>query len=130
MNVLTTVLDTTTEEGKRAFYEFLKKLKPAVYSVKIIPNKRPISKGQKGYYFGVLLKEISTYTGYDVNDLHEIFAPMFLTIDVEFAGKIEKKVLSLTELSTVQAEEYYARIRMFVLERYNIRLPLPNEASL
>ena len=123
-------MDSTNESGKRQFYEFLKKLRPGIYTIKIIPGKKPASKGQKGYYFGVLLEEISLYTGYSTDDLHSMFGELYLTIDFEFGGKMETRVRSLTELSTKEAMDYFEKIRQLVLDRYGLRLPLPNEAGI
>lgn len=87
------------------------------------------SSQQNRYYFGVVLKLISDYTGDNVNDLHEYFkeqyAPKKMT---KVLNEKKERPMSTTEMSTVEFNEYIERIRAFAAQELQVVIPDPGEA--
>lgn len=120
-------LDTTTVSSKSALYEVLKNLPPGSYDVHIKPHSKSLSDKQRGYYRGVILPLISEYTGEEPERLHDIFCTMFLKQDVVLKGFLVEIVRTTSGLTTLEAEEYFRKIRQFAWDEYEIKIPLPNE---
>lgn len=99
---------------KDGFYEFL---------LKKIQNDRSLR--QNRYYWGVIIKSVSDYTGYFPDEIHNFFKNEFLRDE---SGKIPR-IKSTSRLSTSEFEEYLSRIRTFCSERIGITIPLPNETG-
>lgn len=99
------------------------------------------SSNQNRYYWGVVVPAI-LLTFIDIgNDLqqgnpehlemiHGFLKDKFLDNGIEICnahGEAEKLPPSTTRLSTVEQEEYHARIIQWAAEYLNIVIPLPNE---
>lgn len=121
-------LDTTRYESKSALFEVLKNLPSGSYDVHIKPHARSLSDRQRGYYRGVILPLISEYTGEEPERLHDIFCTMFLKQDVMLKGYLVEIVRSTSGLTTIEAEEYFRKIRQFAWDQHELKIPLPNEA--
>jgi hypothetical protein len=85
---------------------------------------------QNNYYWGVVLEIIADDLGYigpgEKEDLHNELRSMFLVR----IGKLgEPYVESTTRIDTKLFERYLEAIRTFMLNKYQIRIPLPNEAE-
>jgi len=65
------------------------------------------SNPENRYYWGVVIKLISEYTGYTANESHDAMRMKFL---INHDGKLET-LKSTTRLSTVEFEEYMSSIR-------------------
>jgi hypothetical protein len=79
--------------------------------------RKPKSDQQHRYYFGVIVKIISEWTGYDTIETHELLKAMFLP----YGHK------SSMTLSTVEVEEMNTNIRQYFLINHEVMIPLPNE---
>lgn len=102
----------------------------------IIKRKRKSrSNPQNAYYFGVIIpitqRAISDEWGeiWSIQKTHEFLKNMFLfeertNHDTSEIIKIPK---STTENSTLEQEMYHTQIRNFLLEWFNVDIPLPNE---
>lgn len=94
-----------------------------------------ISTRQRKYYFGVIINEFRKGSeeafGIAVasDEAHEYMKAMFLQREEtnRKTGEIFKFAGSITELSTIETEEYYTKCRQFILEKFNRIVPLPNE---
>ena len=83
------------------------------------------SNNQNRYYWAVVLRLIGDYTGYHPEEAHDAMRLMFLL-------DREKKIPTLrstTDLTTVEFEEYLARIRQFAAADLSVFIPLPNEVD-
>lgn len=96
-------------------------------TVEIKQHKKTRTGLQNAYYFGVVLKTISEYTGNTVEELHEIFKDKFLP-KMEFEGfGVKKEVpVSTTKLNTHEFADYVDNILMLVSE-YGLYIPSPGE---
>lgn len=91
-------------------------------------TKQGRSKGERGYYWSVLLPMIAEEMGEpdlgDVNELMKIkFNKKFKTINgenIEYGGSIERE-------TTQRIEEIYSQIRGWAYHFLNLSIPLPNE---
>ena len=82
---------------------------------------------ENNYYFSVIVSMLSEFTGYEKEEMHEILKWKFLRY-VDDRG-IER-ARSTTDLSTVEAEDYYERIRRWAAADLNFFIPNPNEPDL
>lgn len=110
------VKDLLSYEGKEAF-------------ISISGARRDRSDDQNRYYWGVVLKIISNETGSDSEDLHEFFKQEFLSKRFKIGNEITNISSSTAKLSTREFESYLESIRMFVAQRLEIQIPLPNEVN-
>jgi len=88
-------------------------------------HEKKLSDPQRRYYWGVLVKEVSEYTGYTKDEVHGKFG--YLTRRSKNAGI--PRIRSLTELTTKEVEEANEFIRMYFAEKLGLNLPLPNEVD-
>jgi len=86
------------------------------------PEKK-ISDPQRKYYFGVLVKEISDYTGYSKDWTHRKLGWLFR----QEKSKGTPFVKSLTSLSTTETEEQNEAIRRWAAETLELSIKTPNE---
>lgn len=88
-------------------------------------NKKDRSLEQNSYYWGVLIKLIADEIGEDDHDaIHEFLKVKFLAFDSLFILKFR----STADLSTVEFEDYCAKIRSWAWQFLGVFLPKPNES--
>lgn len=85
-------------------------------------NKR--SYNQNSYYWGVVIKMVVDHVQKDIplkkvtpEAIHSRFKTLFLS----------DGITSTTQLSKMNMEEYMTKIRNFVLLKFSVEIPLPNE---
>ena len=93
-------------------------------TVKKISKTRSLN--QNNYYWGVVLKLISDYTGHDPEDLHNHFKYHFLRKE---AGNLTTSH-STTELDKIQFGEYLDKIIRFASVRLGVVIPNPEEVEM
>lgn len=102
----------------------------------IIKRKRKSrSNPQNAYYFGVIIpitqRAINDEWGeiWSIQKTHEFLKNMFLYEEKtnHETSEIIKIPKSTTENSTLEQEMYHTQIRNFLLEWFNVDIPLPNE---
>lgn len=81
---------------------------------------------QNAYYWAVVLKTISDHTGFETEELHELFGKMFGKKKELFGETI---ILSTTTYNTVEFEDYLLKIRNWAGEFVDCYIPLPNETE-
>lgn len=82
------------------------------------------SKQENSYYWAVIIKIVSKETGALPEDVHYEFKRRFLRIGGTDLFPVLK---STTELTTLEAEDFYSQCRMFAASELGIQIPLPNE---
>lgn len=91
----------------------------------IYPKRTP---DQNAYYWGVLLKRISDFTGVPPARLHKDFKKVFgITYSPDKYGNWKLRVKSTTEYSTLSFEDYCLMIRAFAQTQWNLPIELPGE---
>jgi hypothetical protein len=87
------------------------------------------SKKQNNYYFGIIVKEFSSVTGYTSEEAHEILKFQFLKemkVNKE-TGLMMEYSRSTAGLTTTEYEEYLEQCRIFLNINFGCNVPLPNE---
>ena len=110
-------------------FEYAKRLlketgKPIVIIVSKKKRKRSIN--QNSYYW-LILKLIGENLGYFAEEMHSVFAIMFLKKIITLGTHSIESYKSTTKLSTGQFEDYLSKIRIFASSELGIIVPLPNE---
>ncbi len=87
--------------------------------------KKTRSNHQNRYGYAVVWPMLSGATGYTPEEIKEICKQKFALIeDGQFT-----RVKPTSEMSTIEMEEFYEKIRHWALCDLNIRIPLPNEVD-
>lgn len=81
---------------------------------------------QNSYYWAVIIGMTADYFGYDPEEMHEAWRYMFLRKG-EVTGPPAARRTSDLNFTTEDAEEYYEKIRRYMLTEHNFDIPLPNE---
>jgi hypothetical protein len=82
------------------------------------------SKQENSYYWAVIVLYCSNFFGYTREEMHDALKYKFLRVVSPGKPDIFRSTASLT---TVEAEEYYANIRMWMVSEYGVIIPTPNE---
>ncbi len=116
------------KEEVLAFINGIDVTSPIVLSVEIKQHKNGRTRYQNAYYFGVVLRTISEYTGFTPEELHASFKRTFLPIDCEIIGGVMVERLSSTkDLDTKAFNDYLERILHFCADNIGLYVPTPNE---
>jgi hypothetical protein len=86
-------------------------------------SKKGRSLNQNNYYYGVIIQLIVDFTGEDASVVHEYLKWQFLRDDSTPISRTK----STTNLSTVEAEDYYMKCRRWAFDTFGIFIPIPNE---
>lgn len=85
------------------------------------------------YYFGVVLKAISDYTGYDPNETHEAMKAMFLPKALSFCdgnGEVRGAIVvggSTRQMNVHEFHDYVDAVRRFAAEQLGLNIPDPSQ---
>jgi hypothetical protein len=92
--------------SRREFSRLLATMRrgPVSIDVKIARSKH--SQKARGYYWGLVLKLISEHTGYDVNELHELFKRRFLKPVIKEVLGEEVEVWTIAESDSLEFFDY------------------------
>lgn len=121
------------EDGKASdrFVEYCKTLRGKECELIVRPRTYKRSNQQNAYYWGVVIKLITDDCGYGERDeilsVHDTLRTMFLKRN-GFLGK--PRVMSTTELSTKEFEEYLEQVRRWAAIALSVQIPLPNEVEI
>ncbi|ATN95004.1 hypothetical protein [Leptospira phage LE3] len=90
--------------------------------------RKKVSTVQGGYFHGVIVKKFSEKTGMMPEEAKYHLKEQFLKVDrVGLDGKIRVTVRSYASLSTMEAEEFHEKCRIYILQEVGQYVPLPNE---
>lgn len=81
---------------------------------------------QNKYYWGVIIKKLSEYTGYEKEDIHIILKGKFLPKNIIFFGEEITIGNSTKKLTTKEFKEYIEKIQRWASTQ-DIYIPDPNE---
>lgn len=123
------LIDFSKRTDKERLYETLKGLKPAVYKVELKVNRGERSLRQNSYYWGVVIKILSDYTGFEPDEMHEDLKNRFLKYYkvIKATGEERELAKSTSNLSTEEFEAYLDMIRRWAMIEHDVYIPLPNE---
>ena len=93
-----------------------------------------ISLPQYKYYFGVIVDLISEHTGYTKKEVDYMLKDEFwfdiLHVNTKSGIKEKRVIKSKTEMSTVEAEEFYSNCRRWASQlEPSCYIPEPNEST-
>lgn len=83
------------------------------------------SGAQNRYYWGVVIDILSEHTGYTPDEMHRYLKKKHLPKEKIFD---ENVLMSTTNLTTADFEEYMKKIRMWASSELKCYIPEPNEA--
>lgn len=92
--------------------------------IQVKKRGKPKSDKQRGYYWDCILRIIEEETGQPREDAHVYCKAQFL---IDRSGRMPR-IRSTEELTTVECEDYYKKIREHFSTEFRIMIPLPNEA--
>jgi hypothetical protein len=88
--------------------------------------RKPRSIQQNKFLWSVPYQLISEATGYTREEVHDAMRMMFLKDEDRDIPTLR----STTSLTTIEMNEYWARIQQFAAEKLNLQIPDPNEIEL
>lgn len=97
--------------------------------VELLVRKRKTNRStqQNRYYFGVVVKLLAEYCGYDAQEMHEVLAMRFLRIeDCPVTGAPRRKRTPKTD--TQEFAEYVDHCIRLAAD-YGVVIPSPNEVA-
>lgn len=119
--------------GPDKFNAFLHTLEGQEVEIIVRKIRKPRTKRENRYYWGVVVKLISEEIGLSPEEVHEALKMQFLKrhIDFQVQDQIEQifYVQSTTSLSTIEFEEYLVNVRMWAASFLGCKIPLPNEVD-
>ena len=118
---------------KEGFLAEFQRLEGKRVEVTVRPESKQRTNPQNKYYWGVVLRLISEETGYDTEELHNIFKGMFLREAAEIT-KGDKRVVipyikSTRDLDTKEFDEYIEKIKRWAAMELSLYIPDPNEVE-
>lgn len=128
---MTPIFKATCQSGKltfqdrSAFDRYLQTVKDGPMEVIVRRPRVQRSLSQNSYYFGVVVKLIADFCGYEVEDCHRALRARFLSEPGELGLA---RVKSTTELDTREFAEYVERCRQLAAE-FGVYVPDPGEAT-
>lgn len=93
-------------------------------SILVERKRNSRSKDQLAYYWGVVLPEISTYTGHDIDDLHEIFKSKYLR-KRRFWRDMTLTTISSTSALTLKEMSNFITLVIAEANEMEINIPPP-----
>lgn len=99
------------------------------YEICVKPWRDNRSDRQNRYYWGIVVREVASHTGYTDEEAHEILKHLFLS-RVALIGEGSVTIARSTKhLNTVEFEEYLSKVRQWASRELSVYLPLPNEVN-
>lgn len=95
------------------------------YVLRVEKAKQKRSLSQNRYYWGVLVKMLSDYTGFTPNEMHQVLGENLWNYEKD--GR--KFIKSTTEMDTAEFTRRIDEARLFAQEQIGIYIPEPNEVT-
>lgn len=99
---------------------------PLEVIVRKFRKRKDGSDQQRGYYWAVIVRMISDYTGDDEESVHETMTVKFAPWET-YKGK--RRRVRYSKMSTVQREEYQEKCRVWAIQFLSLNVPLPNQVD-
>jgi len=120
-----------SQQAKQNCINFIQSIdfsKKPIMDVVISAFRKDRTLPQNRYYWGVVLKHVSDYTGYTDEEAHDLFKDTFLTKKtVTIGSKTIERTPSTTELSTIEFNEFIESVCRYVASEIGLAIPQPNE---
>ena len=116
--------------GEDRFNTYLSSLEGKSVEVTVQIPVKICSGRERRYYFGVVVRSISDFTGHTPEEVHEILKSMFLVVHTTIQGIGVDYVRSTTSLPTVEMEEYLSKCREWSAITLGESIPEPNEIEI
>ena len=108
------------------FDNFLKSLEGQIVQVIVRKPKKTRSLNQNNFLWGVCYRLISEATGFSNDEVHDAMRMLFLRDE----SKKIPTLRSTTSLSTVEMNDYWAKMQQFAAEKLGVIIPDPNQIDL
>lgn len=119
------------EQTKKAAIDFIRNLAPDkkwVCEIKKKTKKRSLSQNSLMWlWLHDVAKELSKVTGYEPDEIHEIFKKKFLVPRIVRIENVEVDLYSTKKLTTAEFTEYLERIDRFCAQEFGIHVPHPQD---
>jgi hypothetical protein len=117
-------------KDKQSLINYLKELEND-YIVEVKKQRNNRSNMQNNYYWKCIVQELSDFTGFFPDEMHDIlkvkFSSEWQTIEIEDKIVGVHTLNSTARMNTKEFEIYADQIRIWALTELGIRLMLPNE---
>ena len=117
-------------KDKQSLINYLKELEND-YIVEVKKQRNNRSNMQNNYYWKCIVQELSDFTGFFPDEMHDIlkvkFSSEWQTIEIEDKTIGVHILNSTARMNTGEFELYAEQIRIWALTELGIRLMLPNE---
>ena len=135
ISIFSKVVNGNLQRNKAKILQAIKSFDGKEIEIIIKRKRKSRSNPQNAYYFGVIIpitqRAINDEWGeiWSIQKTHEFLKNMFLFEERtnHETSEIIKIPKSTTENSTLEQEMYHTQIRNFLLEWFNVDIPLPNE---
>ena len=119
------------KKDKMQLVNYLKEME-SPYTIEVKKNRNNRSNMQNNYYWKCIVQELSDFTGFFPDEMHDIlkvkFSTEWQTIELSENKTIGIQTLNSTaRMNTKDFEVYTEQIRIWALSDLGIRLMLPNE---
>lgn len=118
------------KQDKQTLINYLKELEND-YIVDVKKQRNNRSNMQNNYYWKCIVQELSDFTGFFPDEMHDIlkvkFSSEWQTIEIEDKIIGVHTLNSTARMNTKEFEVYADQIRIWALTELGIRLMLPNE---
>ena len=101
----------------------------AVVTVRIDTRREPRTRGQLGYYWGVLLPQLAAATGHDPDDLHSFFKLQFNPLTLTLGGTRHTVGGSTRTLTPRQFSDYLDRIQRWAETDLRVFVTAPDRSG-
>ena len=78
---------------------------------------------QNKYLWGIVYEAVADTTGFEPEEVHDIFKRKFLSYSKPYKGKSYRFTKSTTELNSLQFSEYIEKIKMFSAKELSCYIP-------
>ena len=118
------------KNDKMQLVNYLKEME-SPYTVEVKKNRNTRSNMQNNYYWKCIVQELSDFTGFFPDEMHDIlkvkFSSEWQSIEINDKQIGLQTVNSTARMNTKEFEVYADQIRIWALTELGIRLMLPNE---
>ena len=98
-----------------------------IWEIIIQKQKKKRSNQENNYYWGVIIKIISDHTGMTDKEVHDHLRWQFLRKNVNGIETVWST--SDKDFTTVMAEDYYSKCRIYGSDVIGVYIPEPNETD-
>ena len=98
--------------------------------VTVEPERKATSNPQLAYYFGVVVKILSDYTGFGKESMDILLKQKFLSEIREMEGHYYLITKSKKDVSTAQFTEFVNDVKQWAFDEFQLIIPDPDEVQL